>query len=130
MGEVISLEQQGLAEISCERVRETVAKVKARHVAAPLPEESVGLAGDLSMPLGQGFDIDMPSAEEVVEPTAEHWIAVPVNHDCGFEIGPGRHKDFGAPTYSPDVTIGVGLAAEDGDDRRGVDDHLGSPASS
>ena len=128
--EVVSLEQQRLAEIAGEGVGEAVAHVQPSRAAARPPEASVGVSGDPRLLGRQRLDSQARVQQEPVQRTREDRILPPVDDDPKLDVGrrgDPRIRRVGNQSREGDA---LGLATEDRDDDGRVDDHLGRPASS
>ncbi len=77
-----------------------------------------------------GFDHDADAADERVTLPKDVRAELALNRHREFEEIPGRQAAARRVTDGVNVAVGVRFFREDGDERRGVEGHLGRPRSS
>jgi len=93
--EVVALEQQRLAEIQRERIRETIAKVESRGMPTALAEPLIRGPGDLRLRRRQRLDDDARLLKVLVQCAGYHRVVQAVDHDAQLNVGASRDTDGG-----------------------------------
>ncbi len=123
-------EEEGLSDRLRQGIGEAIAEVELGRVAAPLAEVAVCVPANARLLGGDRLDTDPRDSDQFVEASARDGIPARVDDDRCLEEGP--RGDASHVRLLDCCCHGgrFGLCPQDRQDRRGVDDHRGSPRSS
>ena len=127
--EVLALEQKGLPRCFRKRIGEAVAEVQPRRVVA-LAKSPPSPARGLRMGRGDRLQLNRRFFQECIKLMAGGGAAATLKDDCCFQKGSYRHASGRCHRDGSGIALRVRLVEQDRQDRRRVDDHLGSPRSS
>ena len=127
--EVVPLEKETLTGNLGEGIGKAVAKVQRRRVAS-LAEVAEGLACEMRLFHSYWLDHNANAAKQRVALLGDFDTELTVDYNREFDEIPGGYAAAWGAADSLDIEFGIRLFRQDGDKRRRVEDHLGSPCSS
>ena len=130
MSEVIAFPEQRLPGVESQRIGKAIAKIQSGAVTASLTEVCVGLASQTRLLFGHRLNDELPFHKQLVESSTDDRIAMDLQNNRALEIACRREPSNVGIGDRVGVNRRVVLGGQDRNDRRGVDDHVGSPRSS
>jgi len=131
--EIVASEKQRRAKTSGDRIGEAITHVELRRVARALPETGEGVERAARFPRADAGDLNAQGSEKPHHDLLRlRHVAAPLSADAkrGFEYRDRRRMPCCRVVERGNETFEPGLARQDGDDRRRVDEHHISPLRS
>ncbi len=127
--EIVANEEQRLVEIPSQGVDEAVAEVELSWMTCTLAESTICFAGDACLLECDGQDGEVDPLHQSIERLREQWVRMAIDNNGGFKERRGGHAPVGRSRQDLKIPIRSRFVVDNCDDRRRIDDHVGSPSS-
>jgi hypothetical protein len=130
MYEVLPDEQEGFVALAGEGVGEAVAQVQLRTHSQALAVGAIRFTSDVSLEFSDRFDLRSKRTEEIIHAAPEERVFLACDDHEQFNKRARRNTANASLFDGHGETFADRFVAEDSDDGRGVDNHIGNPYSS
>jgi hypothetical protein len=129
VGEITAFEQQRFTRFFCKCISKAVVEIQLSRMPTPSSEISVGVSRDLRLNLSDRFNGDVCFSNEIIKAPRGYRIALASITTADSTKLTALTRRIVASAIAR-AGHGLWFIAKDGNDRRRVDNHLGSPRSS
>ncbi len=128
-GKIIALEQECFVSLHGQSIGKTISEVEVSRVPAAASKGTIGLSRQFRLPRRNRLDFNGRLTQQSIKAAAEYWTTITVNDNSGFKPvcrgEPYRTILF----HGSRKGLRFRFVLQNGDDGRGIENHLGSPSS-